>query len=494
MTVTDLLRAELGATAVQRTALEWLPSDARAASWVHRYQWMLVGIDATLAVLVVVVLLERVGGTLPLMWAPALAAAWLLLAALCGAYRPNILGAGANDLRAVCVAGVVLFAVVPLLPLAGVEFAYGTDVVAALAAVTFGACLARWAARMVLTLRRRSGQCTQSLFLAGDAHAVVDMCERIQRAGTAVVVAGFAVPGTDVEHAARMGLPVVGFDDDLETLDTEKIVVAAQEGRADGLLLAPGPGVDNDVLRRVARACEWHALPLFLAPGVVDVATSAPVTPVAGLPVLALSRPGPAGAGWFAKNVLDRLGAGVGLVLLALPLLATALAIRLDSRGPALFRQVRVGENGTTFNIMKFRTMHVGSEALIDDLAQLNENDGNRFKIRDDPRVTRLGRTLRSLSIDELPQLVNVLAGHMSLVGPRPPLPREVDAYTTSERRRLLVKPGMTGLWQIGGRSDLSWADNVRLDLRYVDSWSLPLDARILARTLPQVVRRKGAC
>jgi lipopolysaccharide/colanic/teichoic acid biosynthesis glycosyltransferase len=158
-----------------------------------------------------------------------------------------------------------------------------------------------------------------------------------------------------------------------------------------------------------------------------------------------------------------------------------------------MFRQLRIGANGAPFRIFKFRTMHVNAEQALDELRHLNESEGPLFKLRDDPRVTRVGRVLRKLSLDELPQLANVVAGTMSLVGPRPPLPSEVEAYSRAERRRLLVKPGLTGLWQVGGRSNLCWAEAVQLDIRYVESWSLPLDLRVLARTLPAVVRGTGA-
>ena len=174
-------------------------------------------------------------------------------------------------------------------------------------------------------------------------------------------------------------------------------------------------------------------------------------------------------------------------------LLVLSVAIRTDSPGPVLFRQVRVGRNGRPFVMFKFRTMCVDAERRLTELHRQNEHDGVLFKIRDDPRVTRVGRWLRRLSLDELPQLLNVVRGEMSLVGPRPPLPVEVDAYPEDMRRRLVVRPGMTGLWQVSGRSDLPWEEAVRLDLRYVENWSLSLDLVILLRTLTAVARASGA-
>jgi exopolysaccharide biosynthesis polyprenyl glycosylphosphotransferase len=182
-------------------------------------------------------------------------------------------------------------------------------------------------------------------------------------------------------------------------------------------------------------------------------------------------------------------------LLLTLPVtLLLALAVRIDSPGPIIFRQTRVGVGGREFRIYKFRSMHVDAEARRDELRHANENaDGLLFKVREDPRVTRVGRWLRRLSLDEVPQLLNVIRGDMSLVGPRPPLPEEVQQYGTDVRRRLLVKPGLTGLWQVSGRSDLTWEEAVRLDLRYVENWSLTLDAMILWRTMFAVVRGSGA-
>lgn len=193
------------------------------------------------------------------------------------------------------------------------------------------------------------------------------------------------------------------------------------------------------------------------------------------------------------KAGFDRVTAALALVLLAPVLLALALAIRLTTPGPALFVQTRVGRNGKPFRMVKFRTMYHGAEALVGGLLPLNEAAGPLFKLRNDPRVTRLGRFLRRHSVDELPQLLNVLTGSMSLVGPRPSLPVEVACYDAAARRRLTVKPGLTGLWQISGRSDLGWHESLSLDLHYVERWSLALDLGVLVRTVRAVVRGHGA-
>ena len=231
-----------------------------------------------------------------------------------------------------------------------------------------------------------------------------------------------------------------------------------------------------------------------MAPRLTDIA--APrihVRPVAGLPMMHVGEPEFSGSRRVLKGALERIIAAVALMVWGPVLLLIAFAVRLDTPGPALFKQRRVGSHGREFTIFKFRTMHVDAENRIQEISRLNESDGLLFKIREDPRVTRVGRILRRWSIDEAPQLINVLFGTMSLVGPRPPLPSEAAQYTPDIARRLLVKPGLTGLWQISGRSDLSWEEAVRLDLYYVENWSPALDLSILWKTTFAVVASRGA-
>ncbi|MDP3891174.1 sugar transferase [Nocardioides sp.] len=195
----------------------------------------------------------------------------------------------------------------------------------------------------------------------------------------------------------------------------------------------------------------------------------------------------------LVKECWERAAALVALVVLAPLLLAIVVWVRLDSSGPAIFRQRRAGQRNVEFTMLKFRTMTTDAEDRKGDLVTLNEANGVLFKIQGDPRVTRAGRLLRKYSLDELPQLINIARGEMSLVGPRPPLPDEVARYDARTARRLVVKPGLTGLWQVSGRSDLSWEESVRLDLRYVDERSARLDAVILARTVGAVLTHRGA-
>jgi lipopolysaccharide/colanic/teichoic acid biosynthesis glycosyltransferase len=193
------------------------------------------------------------------------------------------------------------------------------------------------------------------------------------------------------------------------------------------------------------------------------------------------------------KRLVDVVGAAFLLAVLAVPMLAVAAVVRASSRGPALYRQERVGRGDRCFRMWKFRTMRADADLRRAELTDLDEAAGPLFKMRKDPRVTRVGAVLRRWSLDELPQLLNVLAGQMSLVGPRPPLRTEVECYELEERRRLDVTPGMTGLWQVNGRSDVSWGEAVRLDLFYVENRSLALDVRILCKTVPAVLRGTGA-
>jgi len=260
------------------------------------------------------------------------------------------------------------------------------------------------------------------------------------------------------------------------------------------VLIADDETIANGTLRRLAWRLEGMGVALMVTPEVTDVAgPRVSVRPVAGLPLVHVEEPELTGFRRLVKESFDRTLAGALLILL-LPVLALmGIAVRLTSRGPALFKQVRVGLNGRHFTIWKLRTMSVGAEALRPGLLHLNEGSGVLFKIRDDPRVTPLGRWLRRWSLDELPQLWNVVRGDMSLVGPRPPLPCEVESYSDRIRRRLLVKPGLTGLWQVSGRSGLSWEEAVRLDLYYVENWSPSMDATILLRTVAAILRRRGA-
>ncbi|WP_082317712.1 sugar transferase, partial [Streptomyces sp. NRRL WC-3549] len=288
-------------------------------------------------------------------------------------------------------------------------------------------------------------------------------------------------------YAVVAAVPVGG--DDVST-----VLGSAFAHDADLVLVAPGPALTDDRLRRLSWGLHDGGIALCVLSDLSGTA-AARVRPVsvAGLTLLHVAPPLRHGPQAALKTLVDRAGAALGLLVLAPLFLAVALAVRLTSRGPVFHRQVRRGLHNTPFTLWKFRTMVADAERCRERLAPANESEGPMFKMRRDPRVTRIGHTLRRTSVDELPQLLNVLRGDMSLVGPRPPLPDEVEHYDERELRRLAVRPGMTGLWQVSGRSDLSWQETVRLDLWYVDNWSVATDMGLLARTVRAVADGRGA-
>jgi exopolysaccharide biosynthesis polyprenyl glycosylphosphotransferase len=247
-------------------------------------------------------------------------------------------------------------------------------------------------------------------------------------------------------------------------------------------------------LRRLSWALQSTGAELLVAPGLVEVTgPNVSLRPAAGLSLLHVEPPSARHGRLLGKSVLDRV-LGTLLLLLAVPLIvAGAVLVKATSRGPAFFSQTRIGLNGVPFTMWKLRSMHVDAEQRRIDLLRFDDRDGLMFKMRRDPRVTPVGRWLRRLSLDELPQLWNVVTGDMSLVGPRPPLRTEYDQYRDAVHRRLRVKPGLTGLWQVSGRADLPWEESIRLDLRYVDNWSVALDLQILWKTARAVVSGSGA-
>jgi exopolysaccharide biosynthesis polyprenyl glycosylphosphotransferase len=280
-------------------------------------------------------------------------------------------------------------------------------------------------------------------------------------------------------------VPVAGLDD---------VLTIARRTNADTIAVTSASETAAQYLRTLSWQLEGTELELLVAPGLVEVAgPRLHIRPFDGLPLLSVEQPRFEGWRRVVKGALDRSVALAALVVLAPVFAVLALAVRLSGPGPVLYRQERVGLGGRHFEMLKFRSMVADADQQVASLSDGNDADGLLFKMRQDPRVTPVGRWLRRLSLDELPQLVNVLTGSMSLVGPRPPLPREVARYDTSVSRRLLVKPGLTGLWQISGRSDLPWEEAVRLDLRYVENWSLTLDLSILRKTFAAVLQSRGA-
>ena len=415
---------------------------------------------------------------LPVLWVAAL---WLA-----GAYDVRFIGTGSDEYRKVLNAGVSLTAAVAI-------FSYTVNlqlsrayVVIALPSVTLFDLFARFAMRKRLHARRMRGKCLHNVVAVGHELAVAALITELGRDkyhGLTVVGACVVRPG---ECDEVVGVPVYGGLDD--------VTAAVKAFDADTVAVTTCPEMDGARLRSLAWELEKTGTDLCVSPALLDVAgPRTTIRPTAGLTLLHVDHPQLAGFRLVLKGLFDRCAAGAALVMLAPVMTALAAMVWLYDRGPALFTQMRVGKDGHSFRMYKFRTMIVDAEKRREDLLPGNDSDGVLFKLRKDPRVTAVGAHLRRLSLDELPQLFNVFLGHMSLVGPRPALPDEAEKYAQHVRRRLVVKPGLTGLWQVNGRSDLSWEESVRLDLRYVENWSFALDLQILWKTIAVMLRGSGA-
>jgi exopolysaccharide biosynthesis polyprenyl glycosylphosphotransferase len=418
---------------------------------------------------------------LPLLWLPAMLVA--------RTYEKRFLWVGVEEYRRVLSAAVALLAALGFLSLAlDMRLARGF-IVLALPCVTVFTLLQRFAHRHWLYAQRRRGRYQQTTLLVGHRRAVADLDEQLQRAtDKGYRVIGCCLPSdqhstmTDAFH----GLPVLGGVDEVAAVVTRFEV--------DTVAVLPSQDLDGAVLRNLGWQLEETSAELLVAPALTAVVgPRVHIRPVAGLPLLHMERPELTGLRRFTKECFDRTAAFLGLLFLCPALLAIAAAVRVTSPGPVFFRQERVGHRGKPFEMVKFRSMVPGAHAMVADLEDGSDGNGVLFKKRDDPRVTRVGGVLRRYSLDELPQLINVVRGEMSLVGPRPPLATETEAYGVDMRRRFLVKPGLTGLWQVSGRSDLSWDESVRTDVQYVENWSLAFDFMILAKTVKAVARGSGA-
>ncbi|MEV6369493.1 sugar transferase [Micromonospora musae] len=462
------------------------------------YVRALVVLDSVvLTVALLVGYLTRFGDEVPsgskvpyVLVAPGLVLVWLVSLKALGCYDDRVIGYGADEYRRVSTASLRLaggIAIVGYVADVGVSRGF---LAISFAVGTLGLEVARFAARKRLhRARSHGGGWSRKVLVVGDTAHVLELVQTLRREP----YAGYHVVGACIPDALlapvpqRLGdVPVVG--------SFRGIPEAATAIGADTVAVTASGELTAARLRRLGWQLEGTGVDLVVAPALTDVAGPRIHTrPVAGLPLIHVEAPEFRGTRKLVKGFVDRAAAGVALTLLLPVLSVIALAIRLDSRGPVFFRQTRVGRGGHEFGVWKFRTMVVNADALLTELTARNETDGLMFKMRDDPRVTRVGRLLRKWSLDELPQLVNVLLGQMSLVGPRPPLPSEVARYDGDVARRLLVKPGMTGLWQVSGRSDLSWEDGIRLDLYYVENWSLAADLTILWKTFGAVVNGRGA-
>ena len=416
----------------------------------------------------------------------ALPVLWLAAVGLAGGYDVRFIGTGSDEFRKVLNAGVGLTAAVAIFSyLVNIDLSRAY-VLIALPTVTLFDLAARLVMRKRLHKRRGTGRCMLSVVAVGHESAVADLVKELGRDryhGMTVVGACVAHPSEGDEVA---GVPVYGGLDD--------VTAAVGSFGADTVAVLACPEMDGIRLRSLAWELEKTGTDLCLSPALLDVAgPRTTIRPTAGLTLLHVDHPQLSGFRVVIKDLFDRFVAAVALLLLFPLMVFVGVTIWLHDRGPALFTQTRVGKEGRVFRIYKFRTMVVDAEKHLDELLPSNDHDGVLFKLRKDPRITAVGAHLRRWSVDELPQLLNVLLGEMSLVGPRPALPAEAEEYADHVRRRLVVKPGLTGLWQVSGRADLSWEESVRLDLRYVENWSFALDLQIMWKTMSAIVGKSGA-
>ncbi|NUP24255.1 MAG: sugar transferase [Streptomyces sp.] len=466
-----------------------------ASDWEQRYRRTVIISDTVATALVVAAIGNFFGARDAANWHEK----WGILAfgtellvlgslAVSRSWAPAVLGQGAEEFRRL---GRSLFTATVVLALGGIALTSRNIklwIFVAIPAIALVTMTARYVLRLGLHKRRNEGRCLRPVLAAGSPDTVRDLISRTRkfphlgwRVDGVCTTDGRGLDGDQLD-----GVPVVG-----------RLTDVAKYVEHDGyrvVAVTPDPHWTPDRLQRLAWNLEGSDAEMVVAPVLMEVAgPRLHVDAVLGIPLLRVSMPTFTGGRRAIKAVVDRLGSAILLMLFAPLMLLVGLLVVVDSPGRAFYRQQRVGKDGREFTIYKFRTMVDGAHGARAALADRNEGAGLLFKLRRDPRVTRVGAVLRRYSIDELPQLFNVLTGSMSLVGPRPPLPEESAAYGPDIRRRLLVKPGLTGLWQISGRSDLPWEEAVRLDLRYVEDWSLALDTVILWKTLRAVLHGQGA-
>ena len=408
---------------------------------------------------------------------------WLCLLALRGSYDRRVIGLGTEEVRRVISATLLTFAVV-----AGVSYLIRADISRAYAFVSLPLGLllivaSRFMWRGWLYRRRSTGHFLYRTVVAGMGVGVDELARRLNEHS----YAGYHV-------TARYVAPLVDGAGLTSWLDGLEALLASEHAQALALSLPPSDPVSSEAVHQIAWRIEGRSIDLLMAPAVLDITgPRLSVRPAAGLPLLRLDQAVLSRSQAFSKRALDLVGASVLLVVLSPVFLACVIAVRASSRGPVIFRQRRVGRGGEEFTMLKFRTMIDGADTMKQGMRQEASMSDPLFKLSGDPRITRTGSLLRRWSLDELPQLVNVLGGTMSLVGPRPHPLDDVDRYEAVAYRRLALKPGLTGLWQVQGRSELNWQEALQLDMYYVETWTLAGDVVLLARTVRAVIQGRGA-
>lgn len=409
----------------------------------------------------------------------ALIAAWMYTLTFVDSRSYRVIGTGSAEYVRIATSSFWLFGIIAIFAyLFRIDVARGFLLIGlpmGIAVLLFE----RWLWRQWLGAKRSSGTYSARVLLVGSDSSVAQIARELERnpvAGYRVI--GACVPAGDTSRTVRgTSIPVLG-----SVFEVEEAIACS---RADTVAVTSTDELPPDKVKEISWGLEAGRQHLVLAPSIVDIAgPRIHMRPVSGLPLIHVETPRFTKGQLFVKRALDIGASIVGVVLISPLLLALALVIKLSDKGPVFFRQTRIGLRGQPFTMLKFRSMVTNAEDLLVDLR--GERDaGNEvlFKMRKDPRITPVGRVMRKFSLDELPQLFNVIGGSMSLVGPRPPLPKEVEQYAHHVHRRFLAKPGITGLWQVSGRSTLSWDDSVRLDLSYVENWTLLGDLVILLKT-----------
>lgn len=475
---------------VERTTREAHRASRALAGWRRQrlvYRWAAAALDLVLVTGLTALVMARHASEASVILPLAIGVVFVVMVGVRHGYDTRSAASGLNELRAIGVGAVALTVTVLAVDFVGLVQLQVLPALIGIAATIVSVTLVRLAQRSIArTLRARGGFRRRTLVMGSDKE-VSSMLRDLGDSGRhGLDVVGACVPGGAAPTADRIGgLRVWGTVNDAAELIADNGVDA---------VIVSSNAMDVDELRRFRWAIEPLRTEVLIAPNLNEVLSDrVALRPVSALPLLTVSS-GPSRTQLVFKGVMDRVLALV-MLLVAGPIIGVAaLVVRATSPGTAIFRQVRVGVDGRPFTMLKLRSMVADAEVKKAALREHgSKGDGAQFKMVADPRITPVGRFLRRFSIDELPQLWNVLRGDMSLVGPRPPLPSEVATYDAMAVHRLHVKPGVTGLWQVSGRSDLSWDESVRLDLRYVDNFSLLRDFQILWRTVRAVLGARGA-
>ncbi len=414
---------------------------------------------------------------------------WLVSLSLFNTRVTTVMGVGPTEYTRVAHATGLAFGMLAILAVVFDWGGLGGFLLVTLPLGLFLLLLSRWTNRRWLTRQRLRGSYSSRTVVVGTRDDIEYAIRTISPEGRL----GYRVVGVAVldEDAGSITVDGITYP---ATHGTDAVARTAHALRADTIVVTNQPNDDPSYVKRLAWELEGTASELVLCSRIADVAgPRMTLSPVEGLPLIHVKIPMFEGSAYMYKRALDIITSSLALLVFAPFAAVIALLIKLDDPGPALFYQSRVGRDGREFKMVKFRSMRVDAESELQALLAANEGAGLLFKMKDDPRVTRVGRVLRRFSLDEVPQFWNVLRGDMSVVGPRPPLPSEVTAYDGNVYRRLYIKPGITGPWQVGGRSDLSWEESVRLDLRYVENWSVLSDLVLMWRTALVMLRPEGA-